>query len=192
MAVPLSSFNSNIYLIIDTHIFDIHFIPHSIGSVFKWMDSLAEILAMTTQKYCSISIVSTWISDSFFGTSVRDQCRLYLQTTLSEHWNFAYRITVLPTLDRTYLRFIGVFSYIILVQLIFLITQKHFYPVAIGCVMFLWPQLLMSHWRHYYNHASSSHPKTYTKSHLCTILVITHQLLWQNGFACCSGNIPSL
>ena len=52
------------------------------------MNSVAEILAMATQNDCSIYIVSAWISDAFFDTSVREQCRLYLQTTLSEHWTF--------------------------------------------------------------------------------------------------------
>ena len=43
---------------------------------------------MTTQNDCNISIFSACISDTFFDTSVREKCRLYLQTTLSENWNF--------------------------------------------------------------------------------------------------------
>ena len=35
MVVPLASFNSKIYLIIDTQILDIYFIPHSNGSIFE-------------------------------------------------------------------------------------------------------------------------------------------------------------
>ena len=88
MVVPLASFNSKIDLIQDMHILDIHFIPHSNGSVFEWMNSLAEILAMATQNDFGISIFSTWISGPFFDTSFRDQFRLYLKTTLSEHWTF--------------------------------------------------------------------------------------------------------
>ena len=88
MIILLASLNSNIYLIKDTHIIDIHSIPQSNDSVFEWMNSLVEIIAMDTQNNCSISNVSTWISDPFFDTSVRYQCRLYLKTTLSEHWNF--------------------------------------------------------------------------------------------------------
>ena len=43
---------------------------------------------MATQNYCGIYIVSAWISDPFFNTSVHDHFILYLQTTLSEHWTF--------------------------------------------------------------------------------------------------------
>ena len=136
MVTPLASFNRKIYLIRDTHIFDINFIPHSNDSVFKWMNSLTEILAMATQNDFSIYIVRVCISDTFFDTSVRDQCRLYLQTKLREHWTFESRIIVLPTLDRNYLGFFGVFSYSGLVQLIFLIIQKHFYRIAIIYVIF--------------------------------------------------------
>ena len=88
MVVPLSSFNIKIDINLDTHILDIHFIPHSNSSVFEWINSLAEILSMATQNNCSISIVSAWISDTLFDTSFRNQCKLYLQTTLSEHWTF--------------------------------------------------------------------------------------------------------
>ena len=73
MVVPLDPFNSKIDLILDMHILGIHFIPHSNVRVFKWMNSLTEILAMATQNNCSISIVSAWISNPFFDTSVRDQ-----------------------------------------------------------------------------------------------------------------------
>ena len=78
MVFPLASFNIRLDLIRDTHILDIHFISHSNGSVFECMDSLTEIIAMATQNDCSILIVSAWISDPFFDTSVRDQCRVYL------------------------------------------------------------------------------------------------------------------
>ena len=88
MIILLASFNSNIYLIQDTHIIDIHSIPHSNGSVFEWVDSLVEMMETATQNNCRISNVSAWISDPFFDTSVRDHCKLYLKTTLSEHWNF--------------------------------------------------------------------------------------------------------
>ena len=74
MVIPLVYFNNRIDLIQYTHILDIYFIPHSNGSVFKWMKIFLEILAMTTQKNCSISNVNAWISDPLFKTSVRDQC----------------------------------------------------------------------------------------------------------------------
>ena len=52
------------------------------------MNSLTEMLAMDTKNDCSISIVSTWISDPLFNTSVLDQRRQYLQTKMSKHWTF--------------------------------------------------------------------------------------------------------
>ena len=74
MVIPLSCFNSNIDLIQDTHIIDIHFIPHSNDRVFNWMKILTEILAMATQNNGSISVISTRTSDPLFDTSVCDQC----------------------------------------------------------------------------------------------------------------------
>ena len=68
------------------HILGIHFIPHSNGSAFEFMNSLVEILVMDTQNDCIISIVSAWIYDTFCNTSVRKHCILYLQKTLSEHY----------------------------------------------------------------------------------------------------------
>ena len=144
MVVPLASLNSKIDLIRDMHILDIHFIPHSNGSVFKWMNSLAEILSMATKNYCRIYIISAWISDPFFNTSVCDQCRLYLQTTLSEHWTFSIQNYSLTNFGLQW------FGNCWLVQLHQISTtdsfiiQKHFYHVSIGCMMFRWPKLLMS------------------------------------------------
>ena len=83
MVVPLASSNSMIDLIRDTHILDIHFIPHSNDSVFEWIKNLAEIIAMPTQNYYNISIVSAWISDPLYDTTVCEQSILYLQTTIS-------------------------------------------------------------------------------------------------------------
>ena len=99
MVVPLASFNSKIDIIRDMHILDINFIPHSNDSVFGWMNSLAEFLVMATQKYCSISIVIASISDLFFNNSVRDQCRQFLQTTISEHWTFLIQNYILTNFE---------------------------------------------------------------------------------------------
>ena len=132
----LESFNSKIDLIQETHILDIYFIPHSNGSIFEWMNSLAKTLAIATPKYCSISIVSAWISYPFLENSVHDQCRLYLQKTLSEYWNFCIRNYSLTNFG------LKLFGTCWCVQLQWIGTtdifdhEEEFYNVSIGCVMF--------------------------------------------------------